>query len=115
MAGAQGAHSSRRPAGRRDLRGALRPEREDAHRHHLSDLLERATIVQVEVVKRLMRSGNRELLYESDELAGDAASTQDRVTVGRAKMEAEIRTVASAGLKTVDGHPTGQFPTNDRE
>ncbi len=67
----------------------------------LDDLVDSAVrdVVARNNLIEVVRSGNRALLYESDELARDAASTQDRITVGRAKMEAEIRTVASAGLK----------------
>ncbi len=67
----------------------------------LDDLVDSAVrdVVARNNLIEVVRSGNRELLYESDELARDAASSQERITVGRAKMEAEIRAVASAGLK----------------
>ena len=67
----------------------------------LDDLVDSAVrdVVARNNLIEVVRSSNRELLYESDELARDAASTQDRITVGRAKMEAEILTVASVGLK----------------
>lgn len=67
----------------------------------LDDLVDSAVrdVVARNNLIEVVRSSNRELLYESDELARDAASTQDRISVGRAKMEAEILTVASVGLK----------------
>jgi membrane protease subunit HflC len=67
----------------------------------LDDLVDSAVrdVVARNNLIEVVRSSNRELLYESDELARDAASSQDRITVGRAKMEAEILTVASVGLK----------------
>ena len=45
-----------------------------------------------------VRSTNRELLYESEELSSDAAAERDVITVGRARMEAEIFEVASEEL-----------------
>jgi membrane protease subunit HflC len=67
----------------------------------LDDLVDSAVrdVVARNNLIEVVRSSNRQLLYESDELARDAASSQDRITVGRAKMEAEILTVASVGLK----------------
>ena len=67
----------------------------------LDDLVDSAVrdVVARNNLIEVVRSSNRELLYESDELARDAASSQDRITLGRAKMEAEILTVASVGLK----------------
>jgi membrane protease subunit HflC len=67
----------------------------------LDDLVDSAVrdVVARNNLIEVVRSSNRELLYESDELARDAASTQDRITVGRDKMEAEILTVASVALK----------------
>jgi membrane protease subunit HflC len=67
----------------------------------LDDLVDSAVrdVVARNNLIEVVRSSNRELLYESDELARDAASSQDRIAVGRAKMEAEILTVASVGLK----------------
>ena len=67
----------------------------------LDDLVDSAVrdVVARNNLIEVVRSSNRELLYESDELARDAASVQDRIAVGRAKMEAEILTVASVGLK----------------
>lgn len=67
----------------------------------LDDLVDSAVrdVVARNNLIEVVRSSNRKLLYESDELARDAASSQDRITVGRAKMEAEILTVASVGLK----------------
>ena len=67
----------------------------------LDDLVDSAVrdVVARNNLIEVVRSSNRELLYESDELARDAASSQDSITVGRAEMEAEILTVASVGLK----------------
>ncbi len=67
----------------------------------LDDLVDSAVrdVVARNNLIEVVRSSNRELLYESEELARDAASSQDRISVGRAKMEAEILTVASVGLK----------------
>lgn len=67
----------------------------------LDDLVDSAVrdVVARNNLIEVVRSSNRELLYESDELARDAAANQDRITVGRAKMEAEILSVASVGLK----------------
>ncbi len=66
----------------------------------LDDLVDSAVrdVVARNNLIEVVRSGNRALLYESEELARDADASQDRITVGRAKMEAEIRAVASAGL-----------------
>lgn len=67
----------------------------------LDDLVDSAVrdVVARNNLIEVVRSGNRELLYESDELARDAASSQDEITVGRAKMERDILRVASLGLK----------------
>ena len=67
----------------------------------LDDLVDSAVrdVVARNNLLEVVRSGNRALLYESEELARDASSTQDLISVGRAKMEAEILTVASVGLK----------------
>ena len=67
----------------------------------LDDLVDSAVrdVVARNNLIEVVRSGNRKLLYESEELARDAAANQERITVGRAKMEAEIRAVASAGLE----------------
>jgi len=66
----------------------------------LDDLVDSAVrdVVARNNLIEVVRSSNRELLYESDELARDAAATQDRIAVGRAKMEADILAVASVGL-----------------
>jgi membrane protease subunit HflC len=71
----------------------------------LDDLVDSAVrdVVARNNLIEVVRSGNRELLYESDELARDAASNQERIVVGRATMEAEILTVASVGLKAQYG------------
>ena len=67
----------------------------------LDDLVDSAVrdVVARNNLIEVVRSSNRELLYESAELARDAASSQDRIAVGRATMEAEILSVASVGLK----------------
>ena len=67
----------------------------------LDDLVDSAVrdVVARNNLIEVVRSRNRKLLYESEELARDAAANQERITVGRAKMEAEIRAVASAGLE----------------
>ena len=67
----------------------------------LDDLVDSAVrdVVARNNLIEVVRSGNRKLLYESEELARDAAANQERITVGRAKMEAEIRAVASTGLE----------------
>ncbi|MHC4441616.1 MAG: protease modulator HflC [Planctomycetota bacterium] len=46
-----------------------------------------------------VRSTSRELLYESEELAKDAADKQVKIEAGRKKLETEIFKVASADLK----------------
>ena len=43
----------------------------------------------------VVRSSNRELKYESEELARDAAAGQEIIEAGRAKMEAQILQVAN--------------------
>ncbi len=43
----------------------------------------------------VVRSSNRELIYESEELAKDAASGREVIEAGRAKMEAQILQVAN--------------------
>ncbi len=46
-----------------------------------------------------VRSSNRELQYETEELGKDAAAGREAITAGRAKMEDEILQVASVDLK----------------
>ena len=46
-----------------------------------------------------VRSTSRELVYESEELAKDAAAKREEIIAGRAKIEAEILEVASTELK----------------
>ena len=46
-----------------------------------------------------VRSTSRELVYESEELAKDAAAKREEIKAGRAKIEAEILEVASTELK----------------
>ena len=50
-----------------------------------------------------VRSTNRELVYESEELAKDAAAKQAEIKTGRAKIEVEILKVAGADLKAQYG------------
>ncbi len=57
------------------------------------DVVARYNLIEV------VRSSNRELQYETEELARDAAAGREVITAGRAKMEAEILQVASADLK----------------
>lgn len=57
------------------------------------DVVARYNLIEV------VRSSNRELQYETEELAKDAAAGREMITAGRAKMEAEILQVASAELK----------------
>ncbi|MDP6107830.1 MAG: protease modulator HflC, partial [Candidatus Brocadiia bacterium] len=57
------------------------------------DVVARYSLIEV------VRSTNEELFYESEELAKDAAAAREMVTTGRAKMEAEILTVASTELE----------------
>ncbi len=57
------------------------------------DVVARYNLIEV------VRSSNRELQYETEELARDAAAGREMITAGRAKMEAEILQVASADLK----------------
>ena len=57
------------------------------------DVVARNKLIEV------VRSSNQELLYESEELATDAAAGREQVSTGRAAMEAEIRRVAGADLK----------------
>ena len=68
----------------------------------LDDLVDSAVrdVVARNNLIEVVRSSNRELLYESDELARDAAAGRETIAVGRAKMEADILRVAGAGLKT---------------
>ncbi len=56
------------------------------------DVVARYNLIEV------VRSSNRELQYETKELAEDAAAGREVITAGRAKMEAEILQVASAAL-----------------
>jgi len=56
------------------------------------DVVARYNLIEV------VRSSNRELQYETEELAEDAAAGREMITTGRAKMEAEILEVASAAL-----------------
>ncbi len=56
------------------------------------DVVARYNLIEV------VRSSNRELQYETEELAKDAAAGREVITAGRAKMEAEILQVASAAL-----------------
>ncbi len=51
----------------------------------------------------VVRSSNRELIYESEERAKDAAAGRDVIEVGRAKMEAQILQVAN------DNNPREQY------
>ena len=46
-----------------------------------------------------VRSTSRDLVYESEELAKDAAAKREEIKAGRAKIEAEILEVASTELK----------------
>lgn len=46
-----------------------------------------------------VRSTNRQLVYESEELAKDASTKQDEIKTGREKIEAEILSVAGTDLK----------------
>jgi len=58
------------------------------------DVVARHNLIEV------VRSTNRELEYETEELGKDAAARQQAITVGRAKMEAEIlHDVARIDLK----------------
>ena len=67
----------------------------------LDDLVDSAVrdVVARHNLIEVVRSSNRELKYETEELAKDAAARQEKIEVGRAKMEAEILRVASADLK----------------
>lgn len=67
----------------------------------LDDLVDSAVrdVVARNNLIEVVRSSNRALLYESEELTRDAAASQETISVGRAKMEAEIRSVASTGLE----------------
>ncbi|MCK4850592.1 MAG: protease modulator HflC [Phycisphaerae bacterium] len=67
----------------------------------LDDLVDSAVrdVVASNNLIEVVRSSNRALLYETEELGKDAAARQEKITVGRAKMEAEILQVASADLK----------------
>lgn len=57
------------------------------------DVVARYNLIEV------VRSTNRELQYETEELARDAAAGREVIKVGRAKMEAEILQVASTDLE----------------
>lgn len=67
----------------------------------LDDLVDSAVrdVVARNNLIEVVRSTNRPLQYETEELAKDAAEQREIITSGRAKMEAEILRVASAGLK----------------
>ena len=64
----------------------------------LDDLVDSAVrdVVASHNLIEVVRSSNRELKYESEELAKDASSGREVIRVGRAKMEAEILQVANA-------------------
>jgi len=57
------------------------------------DVVARYNLIEV------VRSSNRALLYESEELAKEAAGRRETIQAGRAKLEAEMLKVAGAGLK----------------
>ena len=57
------------------------------------DVVARYNLIEV------VRSSDRELQYESEELAKDAAAGREVIKAGRAKMETEILQVASTDLK----------------
>ena len=57
------------------------------------DVVARYNLIEV------VRSSNRELQYETEELAKDVAAGREVIAAGRAKMEAEILQVASSDLK----------------
>ena len=57
------------------------------------DVVARYNLIEV------VRSSNRELQYETEELAKDVAAGREVITAGRAKMETEILQVARADLK----------------
>ena len=63
----------------------------------LDDLVDSAVrdVVASHNLIEVVRSSNRELIYESEELAKDAASGREVIEVGRAKMEAQILQVAN--------------------
>lgn len=67
----------------------------------LDDLVDSAVrdIVARNNLIEVVRSTNRELFYESEELAAEAAAKQTKIATGRAKMEADILTSASVELK----------------
>jgi len=78
---------------------ALRTERrgykilDDLVDSAVRDVVARHNLIEV------VRTRNRELQYETEELAKDATARRELIKVGRAKMEAEILRVASAKLK----------------
>ena len=78
---------------------AVRTERQGLK--FLDDLVDSAVrdVVARYNLIEVVRSTNQELFYESEELGGDAVAAREGVTIGRAKMEAEILQVASAELE----------------
>jgi membrane protease subunit HflC len=78
---------------------AVRTERQGLK--FLDDLVDSAVrdVVARYNLIEVVRSTNQELFYESEELGGDAVAAREGVTIGRAKMEAEILKVASAELE----------------
>lgn len=67
----------------------------------LDDLVDSAVrdVVASHNLIEVVRTSNRELRYEIEELGRHSASARDTVTAGRAKMEADILRIASTDLK----------------
>ena len=67
----------------------------------LDDLVDSAVrdVVGLYNLIEVVRSSDRQLQYETEELAQDQTTQQDVITAGRAKMEAEILQVASVDMK----------------
>ena len=78
---------------------AVRTERQG--QKILDDLVDSAVrgVVARNNLIDVVRSSNDNLVYESDELASFSENNRDKVTTGRAKIEEEIRSVASENLK----------------
>jgi membrane protease subunit HflC len=78
---------------------ALRSEREGYKK--LDDLVDSAVrnVVARHNLIEVVRSTNRKLLYESEELAEDAEARREEIAVGRAKMEEEILAAVAADLE----------------
>jgi membrane protease subunit HflC len=79
----------------------FRAVRTEAHGYKILDNLVDSAVCDVVARNNpieVVRSSNRDLQYESDELARDAAAGRETIAVGRAQMEADILRVLGAAL-----------------